>query len=455
LNIKGKRITVVGLARTGVAVANLLTELGCKVTVSDVKDPFQLKENISKLKGDVALDLNHHTEKFFLEADLIVVSPGVRMDIPPLVKAREKGLRIISEIELVFLLSPVPFIAITGTNGKSTTTSLIGEMLKRCKKKFILGGNIGYPLAEEMLESKDKDFIVAEISTFQLEGISEFKPFIGIILNISPDHLDRHRDYREYIALKKRLYMNQEESDYLILNYDDPLLMGLKSEVPSKVVFFSKKIMPERGIYIDRKEIYWNDSNKKRKIGQLGDLGELGRRNIENVLASLATGLILNLNREEMLRSIRVFPGLPHRLEFVRDIDGVKFINDSKGTNVGAVIKSLNSFSEPIILIAGGKDKGSDYRPLKRYIKGKVKSVIIFGEAKDKIKEVLNGECEVNLVENLQDAVKKSFKMAVSGDVVLLSPACASFDMFRDFEDRGNQFKEIVRRIRGRKSRIF
>lgn len=455
MNIKGKRITVVGLARTGVAVANLLTELGCKVTVSDVKDPFQLKENISKLKGDVALDLNHHTEKFFLEADLIVVSPGVRMDIPPLVKAREKGLRIISEIELVFLLSPVPFIAITGTNGKSTTTSLIGEMLKRCKKKFILGGNIGYPLAEEMLESKDKDFIVAEISTFQLEGISEFKPFIGIILNISPDHLDRHRDYREYIALKKRLYMNQEESDYLILNYDDPLLMGLKSEVPSKVVFFSKKIMPERGIYIDRKEIYWNDSNKKRKIGQLGDLGELGRRNIENVLASLATGLILNLNREEMLRSIRVFPGLPHRLEFVRDIDGVKFINDSKGTNVGAVIKSLNSFSEPIILIAGGKDKGSDYRPLKRYIKGKVKSVIIFGEAKDKIKEVLNGECEVNLVENLQDAVKKSFKMAVSGDVVLLSPACASFDMFRDFEDRGNQFKEIVRRIRGRKSRIF
>jgi len=446
---------VVGLARTGVAVANLLTELGCKVTVSDVKDPFQLKENISKLKGDVALDLNHHTEKFFLEADLIVVSPGVRMDIPPLVKAREKGLRIISEIELVFLLSPVPFIAITGTNGKSTTTSLIGGMLKRCKKKFILGGNIGYPLAEEILESKDKDFIVAEISTFQLEGISEFKPFIGIILNISPDHLDRHRDYREYIALKKRLYMNQEESDYLILNYDDPLLMGLKSEVPSKVVFFSKKIMAERGIYIDREEIFWNDNNKKRKIGQLGDLGELGRRNIENVLASLATGLILNLNREEMLRSIRVFSGLPHRLEFVRDIDGVKFINDSKGTNVGAVIKSLNSFSEPIILIAGGKDKGSDYRPLKRYIKGKVKSVIIFGEAKDKIKEVLNGECEVNLVENLQDAVKKSFKMAVSGDVVLLSPACASFDMFRDFEERGNQFKEIVRRIRGRKSRIF
>ena len=231
MDIKGKKVIVIGLARTGVAVVNLLTELGCKVTVSDIKDSIELKESISKLKGDVELDLNRHTEKFFLEADLIVVSPGVRMDIPPLMKAKEKGLKIISELELAFLLSPVPFIAITGTNGKSTTTSLIGEVLKRCKKRFILGGNIGFPLAEEILESKDKDFIVAEISTFQLEGIREFKPFIGIILNISPDHLDRHKDYREYIELKKRIYMNQEESDYLILNYDDPLLKGLKSGV--------------------------------------------------------------------------------------------------------------------------------------------------------------------------------------------------------------------------------
>lgn len=438
---------VVGLARTGVAVANLLKELGGRVTVSDIKSPIELKENIARLEKDIGLDIGQHTEEKFLEADLIVVSPGVMMDIPPLLRAREKGIKIISEIELAFCLTDTPFIAITGTNGKSTTTTLIGEILKRCNKKFILGGNIGYPLAEEVLESRDKEFIVAEISTFQLEGIDRFKPFIGIILNISPDHLDRHRDYEEYIELKKRLYMNQDETDHIVLNYDDPLLKELKKEVPSNLVFFSKGKMPEQGVYMDGQEIFWGDKKGKKKIGLVDDIGEVGRRNLENVLATLAAGLILNLNSEDMLCAIRDFSGLPHRLEFVREINGIKFINDSKGTNVGAVIKSLSSFLEPIILIAGGKDKGSDYRPLKEYIRTKVKNIILLGEAKDKIKGALNKECEIDLAGSLEEAVKKGFQKAEPGDVILFSPACASFDMFRDYEDRGDQFKEIVRGI--------
>lgn len=450
--MQGKKVTVVGLARTGVAVANLLTERGCSVTVTDIKSPDELSENVAKLKKGINLDLGRHTERFFTEADLIIISPGVRIDNPLLEKARKKRVEIISEIELAFTLTQTPLIAVTGTNGKSTTTTLIGNILKECGKKVVVGGNIGDPLVDEIVKGGDKDFIVAEISTFQLEAVKTFRPHISVILNISPDHLDRHQDIEEYIGLKKRIYMNQRESDYLILNYDDPVLKQLKSDIVSQVLFFSKNRMDERGVFVDGNEIFFNDQKGTRKIGVLEELGEMGKRNLENVLAVLTSGLVLRLDKEGMFRAVRDFQGLPHRIEFVKEIKGVKFINDSKGTNVGAVINSLNSFSEPIVLIAGGKDKGSDYELLKEHIRGRVKKIVLLGESREKMRKALNGECKINMAENLQEAVIKSFEKAGPGDVVLFSPACASFDMFKDFEDRGNQFKEIVRGLCDKKS---
>lgn len=450
--MQGKKVTVVGLARTGVAVANLLTEQGCSVTVTDIKNSDELKENVTKLRKGVNLNLGRHTEKFFTEADLIVISPGVRIDNPFLEKAREKGVEIISEVELAFTLTQTPLIAVTGTNGKSTTTTLIGNMLKECGKKVVVGGNIGDPLIDEIVKDGYKDFIVAEISTFQLEAIKTFRPHISVILNISPDHLDRHQDIGEYIDLKKRIYMNQKEADYLILNYDDPVLKQLKSETVSQVFFFSKNRMDEKGVFVDGDEIFFNDQKGTEKIGVLEEFGETGKRNLENVLAVLTSGLVIGLDKEGMFRAVRDFQGLPHRIEFVKEIKGVKFINDSKGTNVGAVINSLNSFSEPIVLIAGGKDKGSDYEPLKEHVRGRVKKIVLLGESREKMRKALNGECKINIAENLKEAVIKGFEKAGPGDVVLFSPACASFDMFKDFEDRGNQFKEIVRGLCDKKS---
>ena len=445
-NVEKKKVVVVGLARTGVAVANLLARAGCEVIVSDLRSAAELKENIARLKQKVGLDLGQHTEEFFLRADLIVISPGVRRNMSVLTKAEEKGVEVISEVELAFRLTKIPLIAVTGTNGKSTTTTLIGNILEQCGKKVAVGGNIGFPLADQIEESSDKDYIVVEISTFQLEGIKMFRPFISIILNITPDHLDRHRDMEEYIALKKRIYSNQKNTDHLVLNYDDPLLKDLKNGAVSQVCFFSTARMDEKGVYNENGEIFWSDQEGRKRIGSLEDMGETGKRNLENVLAALSVGLLLDCDREKMFKAVREFKGLPHRIEFVREINGVRFINDSKGTNVGAVIKSLNSFSEPLVLIAGGKDKGGDYQGLREHL-GRVKSIVLLGESKEKMRKDLNGSCEIVTAENLEEAVMKSFEKAEPGDVVLFSPACASFDMFRDFEDRGDQFKKIVRNI--------
>jgi UDP-N-acetylmuramoylalanine--D-glutamate ligase len=438
---------VVGLARTGVAVANLLAKAGCEVTVSDSRSAAELKENTARLKQKIGLDLGQHTEKFFLNADLVVISPGVRRDMPVLMKAEEKGVEVISEVELAFRLTKTPLISVTGTNGKSTTTTLIGSILEKCDRRVAVGGNIGFPLADQIEESSDKDYIVAEISTFQLEGIKMFRPFISIILNITPDHLDRHRDMEEYIALKKRIYSNQKDTDHLVLNYDDPLLKDLKNRAVPQVCFFSTGRMDEKGVYNENGEIFWSDKEGRKRIGSLEDMGETGKRNLENVLAALSVGLLLGCDREKMFRAVREFKGLPHRIEFVREINGVRFINDSKGTNVGAVIKSLNSFSEPLVLIAGGKDKGGDYQELREHL-GRVKRIVLLGESREKMKKALNGLCEIVTAENLKEAIMKGLEKAEPGDVVLFSPACASFDMFRDFEDRGDQFKEIVRGIR-------
>jgi UDP-N-acetylmuramoylalanine--D-glutamate ligase len=482
-----KRILVVGLARSGVGAANLLSSYGASVCVTDIKHPESLKDNIKRLLPQVEVIAGEHPEKVFINSDMIVVSPGVPLDISPLKAAQKKGIPIISEIELAYQMvqsefrsqSPLTpkFIGITGTNGKSTTTTLIDMMLKRSGFKTVLGGNIGNALTEELysrfisqgLRITDVDYIVSEVSSFQLEAIQDFRPFVSLILNITADHLDRYPDMQGYIDAKARIFKNQADGDYLILNADDPIVMGLYNSRfhaqdsglnKINILFFSCKKEVE-GIFSNSSYLHLNlfptpgtaPSLFLRKgyvpplhLIAINDIKMKGAHNLENVMASSLTALICGCSIEAIVGVLEEFPGLEHRLEFICEIDGVRFVNDSKGTNVGAVAKSLESF-ENILLIMGGRDKYADFTVLKDLVKRKVKTLILLGEAKKRIAQALSGMTEIIFVEGIKEAVKVSMSKASAGDVVLLSPGCASFDMFKNFEDRGERFKEAVREI--------
>ena len=447
MDFKNKNTLVVGLARSGVSAANLLHKLGANVTVTDEKGEDELLENIKRLSKGVSLKLGGHDSVNINEIDLTIISPGVPWDSPFLNKLRRKGIRIMSEVEFAFQQLQAPFIAITGTNGKTTTTTLTGDMLKRGGKKVFVGGNIGNPLCEEVLNGGNSELVLSEISTFQMEGIETFKPYISAILNITPDHLDRHESMDEYIELKKRVFINQDENDYMILNLDDEIAAGFSTEVRGKKVFFSRLKEVENGAFVREDKIIFKNDGREETVCSLKDLKLIGVHNIENTLASVAISGICGISGKIMRDVISEFKGIKHRMELVREIRGIRFINDSKGTNVGATVKSLQSFNEPIILIAGGKDKGSDYLPLKGLIEDRVKFLILIGDAKKKIAKSLNGFKNKIEADTLENAVKEGYKRAKNGDIVLLSPACASFDMFRDYEDRGEQFKEIVNRL--------
>lgn len=447
MNVKNKNVLVVGLARSGVSAANLLYKLGANVTGTDEKGEDALSDNVKKLEKGISLKLNGHDSVNINGIDLTIISPGVPWDSPFLNKIREKGIRIMSEVEFAFQQLQAPFIAITGTNGKTTTTTLTGEILKRGGKKVFVGGNIGNPLCEEVLNGGKSELVLSEISTFQMEGSETFKPYISAILNITPDHLDRHESMDEYIELKKRVFINQDENDYMILNLDDEITAGFSTEVRGKKVFFSRLKEVENGAFVREDKIIFKNDGREETVCSLKDLKLIGVHNIENTLASVAISGICGISGKIMRDVISEFKGIKHRMELVREIRGIRFINDSKGTNVGATVKSLQSFNEPIILIAGGKDKGSDYLPLKGLIEERVKFLILIGDAKKKIAKNLNGFKNRIEADTLENAVKEGYKRAKSGDIVLLSPACASFDMFRDYEDRGEQFEEIVNRL--------
>lgn len=493
-----KKVLVVGLARSGVGAANLLDSFGAKVSVTDIKSCDYLKDNIKKLSPSIKVIAGEHPEKIFDAADIIVVSPGVLLDIPPLKRARKKGTPIIGELELAYqtvqsmlrigdsvnggestqdphLLKP-HFISITGTNGKSTVTTLVDMMLERANFRTIMGGNIGSALTEEMNQLKvtgeelEVDYVVAEVSSFQLESIQYFRPAVSVILNITSDHLNRHSNMQEYVDAKANIFKNQGSGDCLILNADDPEVMKLYSSRLKlhnsnlrkiNTLFFSRK-NEVQGIYYKDRGLFFNSllstpgttpSGFLRKgfvpPFSLIDVDEIkmkGVHNLENAMASSLAALICGCSAEKISEVLKEFPGLEHRLEFVCEIDGVKFINDSKGTNVGAVVKSLESFQN-VILIMGGRDKDGDFTLLKDLVKQKVKSLILLGEAKKKIADAMSGITETLFVKDIREAVKLSKAKATAGDVVLLSPGCASFDMFANFEDRGERFKEAVREI--------
>lgn len=447
MDIKNKKALVVGLARSGISAANLLCRLGARVTITDEKRESELSENIRKLTKGISLKLGGHNGVDIAKVDLVVISPGVLWDSPFLNKIRENGIRIISEVELAFKYIKAPLIAVTGTNGKTTTTTLIGEMLKKDDRNVFVGGNIGNPMCEEVLNGSSSELILSEISTFQMEGIETFKPHISVILNITPDHLDRHKSMAEYIALKKRVFINQNTRDYTVFNMDDKITAALSNVGKGERIFFSRIREVDNGAFVRGNNIIFRRNRKEEIVSTLKDLKIIGVHNIENTLASVAVGGICDIPPRLMREVISEFSGIPHRMEFVKEIEGIKFINDSKGTNVGATIKSIESFNEPIILIAGGKDKGNDYLPLKPLIEDRVKFLILIGEAKKKMASVMNGFRNILNAESFEEAVNEAFDKAEKGDVVLLSPACASFDMFRDYEDRGEQFRKIVKSL--------
>ena len=448
INFKDKKIVVIGMGRSGISVARLLNNLGGHVFLSDSKNASELKSEIRDLKNEnIEFETGRHTEKILRNTDLIILSPGVPSDTDLLKVASGKNIPVLSEVEIAYQLLKSPIIAVTGTNGKTTTTTLIGEILKSSGYKTEVAGNIGNPLSN-LVNKTDKDnLIVAEISSFQLENIDKFKPWISLILNITPDHLNRHKDLEGYIEAKKKIFINQEKEDFLILNADDPVVSRMAEEAKCKVLFFSRKKELKEGIFVKGNEIISILNGLPSFKCPVASLKIPGPHNLENALASIAVALLCKVDFDVLIKVISEFTGVEHRLELVDEVKGVRFINDSKATNVDSALKALESFNKPIILIAGGRDKGSPYSPLGSLVKEKVKALVLLGEARDKIKSELGSYTKVYMVRDLKEAVKTSFSSAEEGDIVLLSPACSSYDMFDNYEERGKEFKRLVMQI--------
>ncbi len=447
MDFRGKRVLVVGMARTGIATAKFLKARGSVVTTTEAKPEGEMKETLHELKGmGFSTEWGGHRTETFLKQDLIVVSPGVDLSLDPLQKAIGHGVRVISEIELAYHFIHVPILAITGTNGKTTTTLLLGEMLKEDGRRAGVGGNVGEPLILFADGGGRWDVLVVEISSFQLEAIEDFRPRISVLLNITEDHLDRYSSYTDYIQAKMRIFANQNSGDQAILNEDDPIVMRSAAKVHAKKVMFSMRQRPEEGAFSDGQTIFLNLEGKGEEYS-LAKTPLKGVHNVENMMAALTAARVFGCSKGAVQDVLDRFKGLEHRLEFVREIGGVRFYNDSKGTNVGSVVKSLQSFSEPVVLIAGGKDKNGDLSPLKELVRNRVKHMILLGEAKERMNRDLGGLTDTVMAKTMEEAVSLARQKAKGGEVVLLSPGCSSFDMFKDYKERGKVFKEAVLKL--------
>ncbi len=443
MNLKGKNVLVVGLGKTGEAVCHFLLHQGAQIKVSEKKTPEELGEKISFWKQEgIMVEAGKHEQRSFYEVDLIVPSPGVPL-LPEIKAAKAQGVRIISEIELAYNFLQGKIVGITGSNGKSTTASLTHKILKEGGVSSYLAGNIGTPLISLVERSKKDNVYVTEISSFQLQYIEHFRASVSVFLNISPDHLDWHPSFDDYYKAKKKLISFQEENDTAILNQDDSLVWDLHTEAKSQVYAFSRKKKVSPGCFLQGDWIILTDTEEK-KLMNTSEIPLLGSHNQENIMAAALVGYLFGLPLTRIRKSIRKFKGLEHRLEKVTTINGVDFYNDSKATNVDATLKSTQSFQQKIILILGGRDKGGDFKKLQRSIQDRAKKIILIGEASEKIKNVLKDILPMNEVSSLEEAVRASFSEAKPGEVVLFAPACTSFDMFRNFEERGEIFKQEV-----------
>jgi UDP-N-acetylmuramoylalanine--D-glutamate ligase len=451
MDLQGKRVLIVGLGRSGVAAARFLQERGAQVTVSDAKPESQLSKEIPELLDrGIAVETGGHGERTFRGQDVIVVSPGVPYDVAPLVQARNQGIPVIGEVELAARFLKGQVIAITGSNGKTTTTALTGEILEHAGLDVQVGGNIGTPVISMVAESSPQIYNVLEVSSFQLETIETFHAQVAVVLNITPDHLDRHRTLEGYTAAKARIFENQTEKDFAVLNADDAICRSLAAETRAHVVWFSRKPEAniENGAFVRGGKILWrppkSEDTREQEIMPVSEVPLKGNHNLENVLAAVTAAVLAGCSPAKIREAVTQFKAVEHRLEFVATIDGVEYFNDSKATNVDATIKALESFPANIHIILGGKDKGSDYTVLKDLLRERAKRIYTIGAAAEKIESQIAGAAPLERTGTLEAALHRAAELAEPGDVVVLAPACASFDQFENYEHRGRVFKQTV-----------
>ncbi|MGA3092489.1 MAG: UDP-N-acetylmuramoyl-L-alanine--D-glutamate ligase [Terriglobales bacterium] len=450
MDLSHKRVLVVGLGKSGVASALFLKSRGALVTVSDSKPEAELRDEILLLlEHGITIETGGHGDRTFRGQDLIVVSPGVPFDAPQLVQARTLGEPVIGEIELAAQFLAGRIVAITGANGKTTTTSLAGEIIAAGKFSTQVGGNIGTPAISFVDQAGPATWTVLEVSSFQLETIVEFRPKIAVILNITPDHLDRHKTFENYVNSKARIFENQQPEDFTVLNADDPTTAALSGRTRGQLFWFSRKREIDQGAFLRGAHIHFRDRRGEHEIMPLGEVPLKGAHNLENVLAGVSIGMLVGCQPAQIRQAVGSFKAVQHRLEFVTAIAGVDYYNDSKATNVDATIKALEAFPARVHLhlILGGKDKGSDYSLLNELLRQRVKRVYTIGAAAAKIESQIQGAAPVTSAETLESAIRQASESAAAGEVVLLAPACSSFDQFDNYEQRGKVFKEIVRSL--------
>lgn len=458
VELAGARVTVMGLARSGVAACRLLQVAGARVTVADRKESAELTSVLGGIDCDhVGVTVGARYESSLDEADLVVISPGVPYRLAPLEAVRRRGVKVISELELASQFLRSPLLAITGTNGKSTTVTLIGKFLAESGQRAFVGGNLGTALSDAAVEDlrasqagkpSPYDYLVVEVSSFQLETIDRFRPWIAALLNVTVDHQDRYESLDEYVAAKQRIFENQTASDFALFNLDDDRVAALRQRVRAKRLGFTtaKTISTDLsgGTYLEDDVIVTTVTGVRQEICRRSEIRIIGNHNVENVMAAATYAVLCGCPLDAIRRVLATFPGLEHALEIVCERRGVRFVNDSKGTNVDATLKALESIGQPIWLIAGGRDKGGDFSRLAQAVSRRVKRVILIGEAAPLLRQAWEGVATMTEAATLRDAVDLAAQGATQGDVVLLSPACASFDMFEDYQDRGRQFKALV-----------
>src|SRR2546422_560345 len=446
-DLKGKRVLVIGLARTGIATTLFCADHGAIVTATDSRSAAELDESIAKLRtAGVQLELGGHSDGILGGQQLVIPSPGVPGDVALLVKARALKIPVWSEIELAFRYLSGQLIGITGSNGKTTTTSLIEYILRKAGFSTVLAGNIGTPLIAQVGETTDRTIAVAELSSFQLELIDTFRPNISVFLNLTPDHLDRHHTLETYGAAKARIFENQTEGDAAVLNADDPAATPYAPARP-QVFWFSRKQRVAQGAFVRENEIVFRHDGQEEAVVNLQEIPLVGAHNVENVLAAVAAARLAGAAPVAIAKGIRSFAGVEHRLEFVAEIAGVRYFNDSKATNVDATLKALDAFPGRILIVLGGKDKGSDYTLLQRLLREKAILALLIGAAAEKIEKQITGSVAIERAGTIERAVEIASHAARPGDVVLLAPACASFDQFQNYEHRGRVFKELVHQL--------
>ena len=447
MDIAGKNVLVFGSGISGIGATGLLEERGASVTLYDGNDKLDAEEIRSKMKDGAKTDivLGEFPEELLGKLDLVIISPGVPTDLPIVNRMREADIPVVGEIELAYELGKGEVLAITGTNGKTTTTALLGEIMKAVYDSAFVVGNIGIPYTNVVDETRDDSVIVAEMSSFQLESIVDFRPRVSAILNITPDHLNRHHTMEAYIQAKKNVAINQTAEDICVLNYEDEVLREFGETLQTKVLYFSSKRKLDKGIYLDDGNIIYRNPDECL-VCNVKDLKLLGVHNYENVMAAVAMAAAYGVPMDSIRKTIKEFAGVEHRIEFVAEKNGVAYYNDSKGTNPDAAIRGIQAMNRPTYLIGGGYDKQSEYKEWIESFDGKVKKLLLIGQTREKIAKEAEecGFTDIMLLDTFEDAVLTAAKLAEPGEAVLLSPACASWGMFKNYEERGDKFKEIV-----------